>query len=191
MIQLILSLLIGSLLLLSVASFVFRRRAEGSSVDLVEARQALNALQGGLLPAELVARIFDRTDLEYVNMQRSPEVRELFLEERKRIALVWVGRVRKQITRLKSFHLGSARFYAGLDLRTELSLALDFARLLFACRMLEVFVQLRGPYAAPRILGATAATAAKVCSVSQESLAFLTPVYAVRAVNGSARHADF
>lgn len=191
MIQLVLFLTVGATLLVLLASVVFRRRSEGGSVALLEARQALNTLQGGLLPAELVARIFDRTDLEYVNTQRSSEVRDLFLEERKRIALLWIGRVRKQITRLKSFHLGSARFYAGLDLRTELSLSLDFARLLFACRMLEVFVQLRGPYAAPRIVGTTAATAAKVCSVSQESLAFLTPLYAARAVNGSARHADF
>lgn len=191
MIQLILFLLVGALLLVSLTSFAWRRRAEGGSTALVQARQALNALQGGLLPAELVARVFDRADLDYVESQPSAELRDLFIEERKRVALLWVRRVREQLLSLKRFHSGSARFYARLDLRTELSLFMDFNRLLFACRMLEVFVHLRGPYAAPRIVGAMAATATKVCSVSQESLAFLTPVYAARAADGAARPARY
>lgn len=180
MIQLISFLLIGALLLLSLLSFVRRgHRAEGGSGALVHARQALNTLQGGLLPPELVTRIFAREDLEYVESNTAKEIRDLFMEERTIVALSWVSRVRKQILSLKRFHLGSARFYARLNVRTELSLALDFATLLFACRTLQVFVYFRGPYAAPRIVGSTAATAARVCKISEESLAFLTPVYAV------------
>jgi hypothetical protein len=190
-IQLILFLLIGSLLLLSLGSFAWRRRVEGGSGALVQARQALNTLQAGLLPAELVARIFDRADLNYVESQTSSEIRDLFIGERKRVALLWVSRVRQQLESLKRFHLGSARFYARLNLRTELSLAVDFARLLFACRLLQVFVHLGGPYAAPRFVGATAEVATKVCNVSQESLAFLTPVYATRGADGAARPARF
>jgi hypothetical protein len=186
-IQLIVSLLIGAVLLVSVGRFAFRRRVEGGSVALVRARQALNTLQGGLLPADLVARIFDRADLDYVEAESSPELRELFMEERKRVALLWVGRVRKQLVNLKKFHLGSSRFYARLNVGTELSLAFDFTRVLFACRMLELFVHLRGPYAAPRMVGAMAATATKVCNVSQDSLAFLTPAYAARGAEQSGR----
>lgn len=183
MIQLILFLAIGSLLLLSVGSFALRRQVEGGSDALLQARQALSTLQGGLLPTELVARIFDRVDLDYVESQSSRELRDLFMEERKRVALLWVSRVRKQLMNLKRFHLGASRFYARLDVRTELSLAFDFTRLLLACRMFQIFVQLRGPYAAPRMVGAMAATATRVCNVSQASLAFLTPAYA-RATDG-------
>jgi hypothetical protein len=179
-IQLISFLLIGAMLLISLGFFARGgRRAEGGSGAMVEAKQALNALQAGLLPPELVDRIFAREDLEYVESNTAKEIRELFMEERKIVALSWVSRVRKQILSLKRFHLGSARFYAQLNVRTELSLALDFATLLFACRTLQVFVYFRGPYAAPRIVGSTAATAARVCKISEESLAFLTPVYAV------------
>ena len=185
MIQLILFVTIGGLLLFAVGSFAFRRRVEGGSIALVQARQALNVLQAGLLPADLVARIFDRADLDYVEMQCSPELHDLFMEERKRVALLWVSRVRKQVVNLKKFHLGSSRFYARLNVGTELSLAFDFARVLFACRMLELFVQVRGPYAAPRMVGAMAATATKVCHVSQDSLAFLTPAYAARGAEPS------
>ena len=188
MIQLISFLLIGALLLVSLYSFMRReQRAEGGSGALVEARQALNTLQAGLLPPELVGRIFARGDLDYVDSEASKEIRELFLDERKKIALSWVSRVRKQILSLRRFHLRSARFYAQLSVRTEVALAVDFAALLFECRALQVFLYVRGPYAAPRMVGSTAATATRVCKISEQSLAFLTPAYAGRMGNRIAR----
>jgi hypothetical protein len=177
--QLIPFLAVGAILLVSLYTFARRgNRAEGGSGAMVEARQALNALQSGLLPSELVGRIFSREDLEYVESETSEEIREQFLEERKRIALSWVSRVRKQVLSLKRFHLGSARFYAQLSLRTELALAVDFATLLLACRALQIYLYIGGPYAAQGFVGSTAATATRVCQVSAESLAFLTPAYA-------------
>jgi hypothetical protein len=187
-IQLIAFLLVGALLLVSLYFFATRtQRAEGSSGALVEAKHALNTLQAGLLPAELVGRIFARNDLDYVESSTSKEIRDLFLEERTKIALSWVSRVRKQVLTLKSFHLRSARFYAQLNLRTELALAVDFAALLFACRALQVFLYLRGPYAAPGIVVSTAASATRVCKISQDSLAFLTPAYAGQVSAGASR----
>jgi hypothetical protein len=189
-IQLISFLLIGALLLVSLYFFARRgQRAEGGSGALVEARQALNTLRAGLLPAELVGRIFARDDLEYIESQASREIRDLFLEERTKVALFWVSRVRKQVLSLRRFHLGSARFYARLNLRTELALAMDFAAILLACRALQVFLYVRGPYAAPRIVGSTAASAARVCKISEESLAFLTPAYAGQVVDRTTRSA--
>jgi hypothetical protein len=177
--QLIPYLAVGALLLLSLYGFARRtNRAEGGSDAMIEARQALNALQAGLLPTELVGRIFSREDLDYVESEASREIRDQFLEERRTVALSWVRRVRAQVLSLKRFHLGSARFYAQLSLRTELALAVDFATLLMACRALQVLLYLRGPYAAPGIVGSTAATASRVCRVSAESLAFRTPASA-------------
>ena len=189
MIQLILFLSIGAALLLSLVFFLRPQRTEGSATALVRARQALAALQGGLLPAEMVARVFDRKDFEFVESQGSAGVRRLFLDERSRVARQWVCSVRAELKRLRAFHAGSARHYAQLNPLTELSLFLTFSRLLWACWMLEVFVRLRGPYAAPRIVGATAARAARVCSVSQESLSFLNPAYAGAGVRSAARPA--
>jgi hypothetical protein len=187
-IQLIPILVIGALLLVSLYSFMRReQRAEGGSGALVEAKQALNTLQAGLLPPELVGRIFARADLDYVDSKASKEIRELFLDERKKIALSWVSRVRTQVLNLRRFHLGSAKFYAQLSVRTELSLAVDFAVLLFECRALQVFLYVRGPYAVPRMVGSTAAAATRVCKISEQSLAFLTPAYAGRMANRTAR----
>ncbi len=183
MIQLILYLAIASGLLLSLGFVVRPRRAEGGSDQLVKAKHALSSLQAGLLPSEVVGRIFDRQDLDYVEAHASKEIRDLFMEERKQVVLSWVSRVRGQVKDLKNFHLGSARFYAQLSLATELSLAMDFHKLLLACRILEVSVYLGGPYAAPRMVLSTAATATRVCNVSEKSLAFLTPAYAMPAAN--------
>jgi hypothetical protein len=174
MIQLILFSLIGALLVFALF-FAMRRgpRTEGSSTALVGARQALNSLQAGLLPPELVERIFAPEDYEFVASQAPKDVRDLFCAERKKVAIMWVDQVRQQIRSLMRFHLGSARFHAGLSLQTEIGLAVDFTGLLIACRALQVLLYLRGAYSAPRMVGATAATATRVCRISEESLAFL------------------
>ena len=103
----------------SLASLALRKRVEGGSDAMLRAKQALSSLQAGLLPAEMVARIFDRTDLVYVESQASEDIREMFMSERKLVVLSWIRRVRQEVNDLRSFHLGSARFYAGLSLATE------------------------------------------------------------------------
>lgn len=174
MIQLIFFLSIGVLLFASLF-FLARRnpRPEGSSGALIEARQALTALQSGLLPVELVRRIFAQEDLEYIRSEAPKPVRELFMEERKKIALFWVDQVRTQIRSLRRFHRGAARSYARLNPRLEMELALWFAGLMCACSALHVLVYVRGPYAAPRMVGAMANAASRACRISEQSLAFL------------------
>jgi hypothetical protein len=187
MIQLIVFLFVG-LLLFSSLIFMMRRnpRPEGGSGALVEARQALNALQVGLLPPELIGRIFAKEDLEYVLSEAPLNIQELFLEERKKTALCWVNQVRTQILSLKRFHLGSARFYARLSMKTEMELALDFAALLTACRALQIAMYVWGPYAAPKMVDSTAAAAARVCKISEASLDFLNPAHLSTAGGSSA-----
>jgi hypothetical protein len=175
-IQLILFLLVGAVLFSSLYLLVRRgSHAKGGAQDLFEARQALNALQNGLLPHEILGRIFAKEDLDYITYETSPSVHELFLEERKRIALSWLGQVRRQLLSLKHFHSGSASLYAQLNCRTEIRLAVEFAALQSTCRALQLVLYLRGPYAAPRMVEATASAAAKVCGIAQKSLAFTKP----------------
>ncbi|HKV04571.1 MAG TPA: hypothetical protein VJO53_05620 [Candidatus Acidoferrales bacterium] len=191
MIQLIPFFAVAALLFLSLF-FAMRRkpRAEGGSAALVEARQALNTLQVGLLPPELIGRIFAQEDLEYVVAEAPAGVHKLFLNERKRIALSWVDQVRSQVVSLRRFHLGAARFYTRLSLRTETALALNFAALILACRALQVLIYVWGPYAAPRVVGATLTTAARVCTISEESLAFMSPAQFATIGNRSAGSAS-
>ena len=175
MIQFVFSLLIGIALLLILYFFARGGKvsAEGSAQQLREAKQTLDSLQFGLLPNDLVHRIFAREDLEYVRRAAAPQVQSLFLSERKDISLAWVRRVRGAILSLMRFHRDYSRFHRQISLFTELRLAVDFAGLLLACRMLEMLFYFRGPYAAPRMVNATASAAARLCTVSERSLAFL------------------
>ena len=153
MIQLILFVGLGAGLLILIYFFALspEPRAEGGAQALVEARHALNSLQTGLLPSDLVDRVFAEDDLHFVVSTTGAKVRELFLRERKRIALFWVAQVRKEVLSLKQFHSGQSRLYARLDVRTEIALALSFARLLILCRVLQATFYVGGAYAAPRV----------------------------------------
>lgn len=175
MIQLILSSIVGLALVASLYFFARRSRpsAEGSAQQFREAKQTLDSLQFGVLPNELVERIFAREDLEYVLSAAPPDVQALFLMDRKKIALAWVARVRSAVLDLMRFHRGHARLHARLSFSTEIRLALNFAGLLTACRLLQISLYLRGPYAAPGMVRTAAAAAGRVCSISEQSLAFL------------------
>jgi hypothetical protein len=173
-IQLIFFLSIGALLFVTL--FVLARRnvrPEGGSAALVEARHALNTLQTGLLPEEFVRRVFSEGDWDYVRTEAPRSVHRLFKEERTKVALLWVDQVRAQIRSLRRFHRGSARHYARLNPRSEMELALWFAGLICACQTLHIVLYVGGPYAAPRMVGAMADAAARACSISEQSLAFL------------------
>ncbi len=190
MIQLLFLIAVGAGLL-ALLYVVMRRTptaAEGSGGALVAAKHSLQALQGGLLPAESIGRVFGRHDLAYIESLGSRELRDLFLTERKRLALLWIGEVREQVDGLKHFHTRRSRLFAHMSRRTELSLALDFVNLQVQTRVLQMLMQWQGPYAAPSLVRRTASRAAGICATLDESLAFLTP--ALPANFGSSSGAD-
>ena len=174
MIQLVLFLAVAALLLVALL-FLARRpvHLEDGAQAVLHATRALSSLQVDLLPPEMVSRIFAKEDLDYVSSCSSEEVRRMFISERGRIALSWVRYLRQNILSLRQFHLKTARLYSRLSFRAEVSLAVDFANLLFACRVLEIILWMRGPYGAPRMVRATTAWAAKVCEISERSLGLL------------------
>jgi hypothetical protein len=170
--------------------FVLSRRnpsAEGSAQTLLEARHALHALQGGLLPTEFVDHIFSRRDLEYVTANTPTEVQQLFRDERKEIALAWVSEIRRQIVYLQHYHRGHSRHFSRLKFSSEVALALHFAALRMECRALYLLFYFRGPFAARYFAGRTVATAARLCAVTGKSLAFLTPAGIARIRDDSAQ----
>ncbi|HEY6466041.1 MAG TPA: hypothetical protein VIY69_08625 [Candidatus Acidoferrales bacterium] len=174
MFQLIFFSSVGLLLFVLLLVLARRGKAEGGARALVGARQALYTLRSELLLHDMVARIFARDDFDYVLSLRSASVQTVFFTQRKRIALMWVERIQAQVRHLRHLHLGSARFYARLEFKTELSLAWNFTILLVSCRALQFAIVVGGPYAAPAIVGTVTQAAWHVCEISARSLAFLT-----------------
>jgi hypothetical protein len=172
--QLLIFLTVGLILLVFVVAVALRGKAEGGAEALVEAQQALDSLQSELLAPDITARIFTKHDLDFVRSLSVPRIEKFFLRDRKKVALIWVGRVHERICLLRRLHLGSARYYARLSVKTELELAFDFAMLLVSCRALQLTFVVGGPYAAPGMVRAVTEVAARVCGVSKQSLAFLT-----------------
>ena len=150
-----------------------RAPVEGIANQFVAARGSLQTLQQGLLPTNLLNRIFDRRDLDYIDGQAAPDIRRLFLSQRQAISLMWIRRVRSEILNLLHFHRSHSRFHTNISILTEIRLALDFAGLLFVCRILETIFSWRGPYAAPRLVQSVATAASRLCTASEKSLAFL------------------
>jgi hypothetical protein len=161
--------------------------AEGSAQALLNARQAVRTLQTGLLPFGHVQRIFSEQDLQYVAGCGSKQIQQLFLDERKRIALSWVSQIHRQIICLQNFHRGHSRHFARLNPAREIVLAFDFASLRMECRLLSLLLILRGPYGATRITGSMLASAVRLCDLSDKTLSFLTPSGASRVYPDSAQ----
>jgi hypothetical protein len=168
---------VGAAVCLFILMFALARPqhapVEGIANQFVAARGSLQTLQQGLLPTDLLNRIFDRRDLDYIDGQAAPDIRRVFLAQRRAISLMWVRRVRCEILNLLHFHRSHSRFHTNISTLSELRLALDFAGLLFVCRILETIFSLRGPYAAPRLVQSVASAASRLCTASEKSLAFL------------------
>jgi len=175
MIELFLFVILGSMFLLFLILF-WRRdysRPEFGAQAMIDARDALQTLQSGLLPLDSIRRLFQRVDYQYVLSSASTAIQGEFVKERKQLALAWVSQVQNQVVSLRRFHLGHSRYYSQLSLRSELSLAIDFSVLLFECRTLKLLISLRGPYAYPRLVGRAVTSTARVCGLTEKSLDFL------------------
>ena len=174
---------------LLVLLFLIARRArpiEGSAQSLREAKQALSALQEWALPSGVLERVFAKQDMAYVLSSTPPDVQRLFMQERRKVAFMWVCQVHKSVGLLKNFHLSQARFYERLSLGTEIELGFNFAALLFACRVLQVALYTGGSSAAPWMMGKTAEAVTRLCQVSEKSLEFLSPAPEKAIVDGPA-----
>jgi hypothetical protein len=175
-----LAVAVGLLVLLLVAMRRQPSHAAGSAGELVTAKRTLESLQLGLLPTELVEQVFGQQDFAYISSIQSNELSKLFMAERKRLALMWIGKIRKQVRSLKHFHVSRSRMFTHMSRWREFSIALDFAGLETRCLVLQLLMQWRGPYAAPDFTRRTAMTAAQLCSALDQSLAFLTPAIPTR-----------
>jgi hypothetical protein len=139
--------------------------------ELNEARRALTSLETGLLPLDIVGRIFAKADREYVRSQGLDAAYGVFLEERRRIALAWVRQVRQRVMTLWHFHNHAMRHSPDLKFGSEARLAWNFVVLLLACQTLELLIYGVGPFTAPSMVGSASRAAARICGTLRDTVA--------------------
>jgi hypothetical protein len=94
---------------------------------------------------EYVRKIFSRTDWEFILQMRSPRLRQLFLRERKAVALYWVQQTSRAIRRILREHAAASRRSRDLELAREAKIFLQYAELRVVCGLLYISIGLAGP----------------------------------------------
>lgn len=177
MTQIIFPLIIG-FLLLGAMVYWFLQEDRSHKIELWEARDALGQLRSNFLPANLVDRIFDDRDFVFVRKQKEPGVARLLEAERKAIAIYWLCHTRRQIRRLMSFYVKSARHSARLSVALELRMAFRYFAFLASCNALLGLIWLRGPFHARQVARRTVAVATRFYTASERLLTLAEARYA-------------
>jgi hypothetical protein len=147
MIGLISALTVGLLLLTALVVFALKQGSTARD-NLSISEFPGDPRQSGKFeacPPELIARVFSREDWEFISQTHSPFLERLFLQERKRVALVWVRQTSRDIRQVMRNHTEAAKGAADIRLRTEISLFLLYLELRLMCETLSLLIATVGP----------------------------------------------
>lgn len=154
MIVLILSIIVGTVLLTGLLYWATQSLAwkgsRESQLSPAEAEAVIRLLGVNLPRQDLVARIFSEEDYQFVAEFGPPGPLQEFLEDRKRIALLWLQEVRANVQLLMGFYRKAARTNPDLVPSTEARILLQYLGFRLACWFLAVMIRLQGPFSAKR-----------------------------------------
>jgi hypothetical protein len=94
---------------------------------------------------ELVAALFSPQDLEFVSQFNSGPLKELFLKERKAVALAWVRSTASAVHQIMQEHARISRSSQDLEIGTETGIYARYVALQAACAFLLLSIGLAGP----------------------------------------------
>lgn len=94
---------------------------------------------------EVVARLFEREDLDFVMREGSREALALFQRERKRIAYFWIRQIRQEIGRIREDHVSMVRKSVDLHPSTEFKVAFDYLTVWVLCWLMTFAIYFLGP----------------------------------------------
>jgi hypothetical protein len=137
---------VAILLVLFLLSIVRRKEVEEPGGDQAAAptrSECLDALQH----PDLVLRIFSGEDKEFVLQMRSPRLHRIYQEERRKVALHWVRKTSREVSRIMRTHRLNARLSRNLDVVAEAKLLWQYLELRFICGLLVLLIEAFGPHA--------------------------------------------
>ena len=116
-------------------------RAELAAVSVDELRPPSSAT---------IAGIFEQSDWQFI-CESAPDLSEAFLNERKRLALLWVMHARGRASKAMQIHRVAVRENAELRAGKEMKLAAEYWQLWCLYSLLQLMIATRGPFKAQRM----------------------------------------
>ncbi|HEV2288795.1 MAG TPA: hypothetical protein VGR81_07570 [Candidatus Acidoferrales bacterium] len=145
MTQILFSIAIGLLLLALLFVWVFRERASESGTAL-EQTDGTRPSGQELPPPDLIERILDPGDLEFVSKESAAETVKLLERERRALAVAWLHQTRRQVGQVMSRHVVAVRHSRNLRPGLEIRLALHYASFVMGYKLTLVLFYVRGPF---------------------------------------------
>src|SRR5260370_12468319 len=137
---------VAILLVLFLLLITKRKEVEEQESDQATAATPSDC-RDALQRPELVLRIFSREDREFVLEMRSPRLQQIYQEERRKVALHWVRKTSREVSRIMRTHRLMARLSRNLDVVAEVKLLWQYLELRFICGLLVLLIETLGPHA--------------------------------------------
>jgi len=145
---------IGFFLIASLVYLLRRRGSEEEDVRWFRDRDlAIPTAQFEDHRKEQLDRIFGFEDWDFIRNSTSNRVQQLFLKERKAIALSWLSQLRMQARAGMDLHVARVRASEELEPLSELRLAIDYYAFLAKSGFIAVIVLIGGPMALRGMVG--------------------------------------
>jgi len=141
----VLVVLLGFLFLVGIGFSLLRGGARSESTRNRSEEQTAAALPAAPSPPEVLERIFEPGDSDFVARQHSRGAQKLFHRERKRLAYLWLRQIRQEVANVRRFHAEMARKSANLHPGTEIRIAVDCLLVSAVCWLLAVAIFFLGP----------------------------------------------
>jgi len=134
-----------------------------------QSARVLTVLDLNLPSGELADRIFARGDLDFV-LREAPLLKHMLLQERTRVAILWLKDMRIQMGQIFRFYRTATRNNAALEFWTELRIAWDYFTFLFMVSNLQALIYLLGPFVVRGMVARTFAVADRISSEVGQTL---------------------
>ena len=99
----------------------------------------------GFMFRGICAALFSARDLEFVSEFDSAPLKELFLKERKAVALAWVRSTARAVHQVMQEHVRISRSSQDLDIGTETGIYARYVAIQAACAFLTLSIGVAGP----------------------------------------------
>jgi hypothetical protein len=139
-----------------------RKKREVTVLDYTTARAEVDEV---LIETAAIQRIFAQDDLRFVTETCPAEVHQLFRDERRELAVLWVRRSQKQLAHLMDLHLKLASYTHRPCPQLELRVATRYWAFLVVSHFLLVLLWLRGPFETVRVIHYIAQMPGELCNV--------------------------